>query len=120
MEVHHAGVRLPPLDNLAYAGVIKRRPPTKPASQTLLRAAIVAGKHVQPAETSKQHVLGRPSADPSQLAQPRADLIVVVACEALEVERAAIDSVSQCQQRTDLLPAEANLPVGGHRHSCNI
>jgi hypothetical protein len=49
MEVQHAVLRLPAFDSRRHAVVIERSRPAKPPGQTLLRADIVAGKHVQPA-----------------------------------------------------------------------
>ena len=49
MEVHHAGVRLPVFDSPRHATVIEWNRPAKPPGQALLRADIVAGKHVQTA-----------------------------------------------------------------------
>ena len=49
MEVHHAGVRLPAFNGPGHATVIEWHRPAKPQGQALLRADIVAGKHVQTA-----------------------------------------------------------------------
>jgi hypothetical protein len=78
MEIHQAGVRLPPFNRSTHAGVVQRSRTPKPSSQSLLSAHIIARKHVQPSNASQQHVLGSPSADAAQFEQALPDHGVVL------------------------------------------
>ena len=120
MEVDHSGVRMPAGDQPLHGVVVERRVDVEEAPELVVRADVVAGEDVQPAEAAQQHVFGGPATDAAQARQALDRRRVVESFEGLQIEIAGDDRPSGLDDRARLGSAEAVALELVRPHGCEL